>query len=89
MANSEPLGSDSASPVVVSVVEQFSQLIERDGARLEITKVEDLDLHVRFVGTDQDCEVCALSPTDLEQLIGDALEQRQSPIRRVHVHAGD
>jgi Fe-S cluster biogenesis protein NfuA len=75
------------SPEIVLVVDQFSHLVERDGARIEIVDVKRDVLTLRFVAGPADCEVCAFTATDLEQLVGDALAARGSTVSAVTVLA--
>ncbi len=69
------------------VVERFHELLQEDGASLELLGVDAGTLRVKYTlaAGDDLCEACVIRPDDLRGMILEKLEQQAPSIKQVEL----
>lgn len=79
----------SLSPRAQQVIEHFQRILQADGGQLEWLGTEDGVMRLRYLpGHNPDCADCVLSPEDLRELVGEALQRGDASIRSVDLVTG-
>ena len=69
-----------------TVIEHFNEIVRPDGGSVELIAVEGETLRVAYApGTNEQCATCVISPTDLGDMLREALAMHDPGIKQVDV----